>query len=1241
MIILQRLHAENFKGLRAVDLTFPERGSILIEGHNEAGKSTIFEAVYLALYGEPLVGEDSRARLEEVIQHGQPQALVELRFAVGVNELTVERVLRRGQPQRARLTIRRPDGTVDSIGRVSAVNRRVLDELNHLDGDNLRNSCFVEQKELGRLEDMEPNKREQAIQKLLGLERLTKLSEQFKFRSEQERELQRAQRLLDLAHAQAKSQAVVAEERELAERLAAATIVGHLAQHAAWESEQAVMQRQLADWEEQELALRARLTQGEQAHAQLDACRDADLQVDKAGAQRETVERLHDQLGRLDIVEQTTLPKARAQRANVESLLALVVVADQQREAVRNANTTVQDAQRAVEALQQAEALACQRAEALTEARDRADQHRQEAQAARERTQLQLRHLEAQRTRLGLASERVTTWERNREELDAAQADVREAVEQAHALAELRATLQRQEVVVQQTAQAATDAERVRQQAEARLREAEGRVALQEWVRLKEVEARLSGFMQDRSRLENERRHAEEARAAAQVRARTPLYAAVGATLLALLALMVGAMWTWAFALGGALAFVAVALWVSYGRARAALTARSAAANAADSQLRDMTLQYQAAVHAGGDPALLKQRERELHAAGVAVPSSLAAAHDVLRQRTTSDASDVRQARDVSDAAVATAARLAAEAEQAQALLEQTQRALRDLEATGDTGAQLQSLLEREAAQRQAVDAAAVAAQQAVGTDMPWPTSSATAQAALAACGASQAATQQALTDQETTSAASEREDMAAIAQAEQARESAEDAAAALRASDPQVQLDAARTALAHAVGAARDADAQAQRAAQPLHLATERAVVEAERGRAEERLRGLTQEVAARPALASDLAKEQAAYATLLQAIAVALAATIQAARLLAPELVTSLATTEGADLDEESLTKALSEVRAALESRLAELDEPGAKRDLEQAVHEKATLGQRLQSLGAQVANAETSICDLLTARGLPLPAAYTPADLAGAWPLTLRVSAGERDQLDAQHDQARERLVAARDRERHLSEELEHSGAQLDVEECKRHVLELEEERDICQRALRLIQEVRDRIARQVLPTTERNMQLLLPELTAHRYVDVLLRPPDGEEGQLTQLDYRIRVWDQTAGRYVAKNLFSGGTRDQCSLALRLAFALATLPQELGVAPGFIFLDEPLSAFDAQRAQALVDLLTTGVIAQQFAQIVVISHHHAFDRDAFRYHVRMEGGQVIQSDLPGMQEPAPQRTSAHLVATATSSS
>lgn len=82
----------------------------------------------------------------------------------------------------------------------------------------------------------------------------------------------------------------------------------------------------------------------------------------------------------------------------------------------------------------------------------------------------------------------------------------------------------------------------------------------------------------------------------------------------------------------------------------------------------------------------------------------------------------------------------------------------------------------------------------------------------------------------------------------------------------------------------------------------------------------------------------------------------------------------------------------------------------------------------------------------------------------------------------------------------------------------------------------------------------MQPLLQQLTGGRYRDIRLTP-DESNGQQEEMDYRIRVWDSTAGRFVGKNLFSGGTRDQCSLALRLAFALATLPQELGIAPGLI--------------------------------------------------------------------------------------
>ena len=108
MITLKRLKANNFKSLRSVTLDFPEHGTVLIEGYNEAGKSTLFEAVYVALYGKPLVGEDKLARQEEVIQHGQSQAIVQLTFSVGQQDLMISRHFERGKSQQAKLVIQRP-----------------------------------------------------------------------------------------------------------------------------------------------------------------------------------------------------------------------------------------------------------------------------------------------------------------------------------------------------------------------------------------------------------------------------------------------------------------------------------------------------------------------------------------------------------------------------------------------------------------------------------------------------------------------------------------------------------------------------------------------------------------------------------------------------------------------------------------------------------------------------------------------------------------------------------------------------------------------------------------------------------------------------------------------------------------------------------------------------------------------------------------------------------------------------
>jgi DNA repair exonuclease SbcCD ATPase subunit len=219
---------------------------------------------------------------------------------------------------------------------------------------------------------------------------------------------------------------------------------------------------------------------------------------------------------------------------------------------------------------------------------------------------------------------------------------------------------------------------------------------------------------------------------------------------------------------------------------------------------------------------------------------------------------------------------------------------------------------------------------------------------------------------------------------------------------------------------------------------------------------------------------------------------------------------------------------------------------------------------------------------------------------------------DVLLARRDELLGELGALRRQAETLERELGLADTPLDRAACEAEAAALRRELAVAARALGILATARDRLVQRVLPNTVRHMQLLLPLLTDGRYRDATITD-----------DYRIRVWDERARRYVAKHLFSGGTRDQFSLALRLAFALATLPAERGARAGFLFLDEPLSSFDAPRSRALVELLTNGYVAAHFAQVFVISHGGAFDRHAFGYTLRLAHGRVVESNLPAPGE------------------
>ena len=188
MIILKHLTVERFRLLREVNLHFPQRGSILIQGPNESGKSALLESVYFALYGVPLTTERGKRSLDDLIMYGATQATVMLTLSVNSTELTIARTIERGKGQKVALHVRKSGMPEEGpITHLTTANERILAELGRMDGETLRNSCLLEQKGLERLETLSGSEREATVRKLLGLEKLIRMTEHFKVIPQDER----------------------------------------------------------------------------------------------------------------------------------------------------------------------------------------------------------------------------------------------------------------------------------------------------------------------------------------------------------------------------------------------------------------------------------------------------------------------------------------------------------------------------------------------------------------------------------------------------------------------------------------------------------------------------------------------------------------------------------------------------------------------------------------------------------------------------------------------------------------------------------------------------------------------------------------------------------------------------------------------------------------------------------------------------------------------------------------------
>lgn len=254
MIKLERLRVEGFKRLSGIDLSFPSRCCVLVEGQNEAGKSTLFECVYFALYGDALIKRGAgRGQIDSVICHGLSEAFVALTMSVGNTQLAIQRSIFRNRPNTAQLVITAPGQEPETVSAARSVNARIIQELNGLDGEALLNSCFVEQKRLDRLEESTKAKREEILLKLLNMDRLTDLGNAFKWGSNNDRELDIAGDKLWLVRATRKLAAAQKQQVQVERRLKLVAIHNDLDEI---EKQRKIIKEQSAEQKRQEVKAR-------------------------------------------------------------------------------------------------------------------------------------------------------------------------------------------------------------------------------------------------------------------------------------------------------------------------------------------------------------------------------------------------------------------------------------------------------------------------------------------------------------------------------------------------------------------------------------------------------------------------------------------------------------------------------------------------------------------------------------------------------------------------------------------------------------------------------------------------------------------------------------------------------------------------------------------------------------------------------------------------------------------------
>ncbi|GER87802.1 hypothetical protein KDW_19640 [Dictyobacter vulcani] len=1249
MIILKHLTIERFRLLRSMNLHFPQRGSILIQGPNEAGKSALIESIYFALYGEPLASRRGQRSLDDLILYGSTSAVVTLTISVGATELTIARTIERGRGQSVSLLIHSlgsPDEEL--VTDLDEANARIIRELGNLDGETLRDSGLIEQKGLTRLESISGSAREKTVRNLLGLDTLAALSEQFQVLPEDEERLNLCSERFSLAEVQARIPQIRSQLSQLDTALDTVQVHTYLADIEQQERDIKDLEQALDQVDAQRLELKSRqgrVSQLKKADATLSEIISS--YEDIADARRE-LPVLEQRIADLESREREELPKAEQRVSDLAELTrsfgTLQRMSNDLLTAVDSIKDLEQDLKAHTEAQQDLRALDEQMSQVRSRLADtqrrwqELDEHRRSQRPQLEERLQRLQYLSDRLTHLGQLEESYTRRvsgqsqaEENAQQLQKVIQDIHDA-EQEHEL------IEQEEKQLKQQADASEQA----------WRQLNIRRQVEEWHRLKGLAQGLA--QAEQNVYQAQQQQGDATRLAMDARATTIKFIVLLAScIVAAIVFLIVALSLFASNVPLALVVLLVALlagapayffFQKYRQSRVHASALKLQEHEASSRVSTMVTAREAALRMAGNEDALRTTENEIRSLGGSVPPSIEEAQLFLdRTRDQGDLNDAQQ-------------KMQARLDEVKAAHDRTKTMLDRVTALRQEQASLEALRTQEqwdnieehlqneqvSVEHMHQEITLLAAQEG----LPMPSINARVQrspvppsqpsflsGALEPVmpGEDTAGVPELEILVDSTIKATEHEivsldgkldmlnDLAnqskshqdSLANLAERKQSLEERNSRYYQHDPAQQIEQAREQQMALRSALQSLQDSLRQRVKPLGVAFGQSAV----GSAEVSARKVLEELHITLGNKIMLQERHEHYTELLHERQESLSEHYK-------QLAKFSNTLGSWIVPLNPFAEALVALRSRCQKELHEANEEGILRELESLQNQERASRMRIELCLQEIRGDQASISNLLAAHDYEVGDNYSRSALVALWPLLDAYGVDDNERLEDEVSLRDQELQDLLQQEQSLAQKLAVADETLDLELARSQMEQEERAYLVKKQGHQLLTEVEQRLLRKVQPRTQHYMQQILPLLTGGRYQDVhVTTEPD--DASVSGGSFQIEVWDSAAGEYVPTSVLSGGAADLLSLSLRLAFAIATLPADLNIAPGFVLLDEPLSSFDRGRAQALVDVVTGDILSQHFEQIILLSHSNAFDPAMFPYHLYMDNGLMVESNLP----------------------